>query len=109
MRIAALGDMVILLIVMAALAAPSAAQDRDQDLDHGRQLAERWCAECHAVDGQSTRFRRAEPLAAIATKDGVTAETLTSFLRLPHATMVNVPLSREDAGDIAAFILAKRK
>jgi mono/diheme cytochrome c family protein len=80
-----------------------------QDLDHGHRLAERWCAACHAIGSQPTRFRRAPSLAAIARKDTVSSETLTTFLLLPHATMTNVPLSRGDAEDIAAFIMAMKK
>jgi hypothetical protein len=34
---------------------------------------------------------------------------IASFLLLPHATMANLPLSRKDAQDIAAFIIATKK
>jgi hypothetical protein len=34
---------------------------------------------------------------------------IASFLRLPHATMPNVPLRRSDAQDIAAFIMSMKK
>jgi hypothetical protein len=34
---------------------------------------------------------------------------ITSFLLLPHATMPNLPLGRQDAADIAAFIMEMRK
>jgi mono/diheme cytochrome c family protein len=80
-----------------------------QDLDQGRRLAQRWCAECHAIGAKPTRFRRAMPFAAIAAKDSVTTDTLSAFLLLPHATMPNVPLSRNDADDLAAFIIAMKK
>jgi len=86
-------------------AAPTAAAD----LDHGRQLAERWCAECHAVGNEPTKFRRAQPFLAIAAKESVTEDMLTKFLLLPHATMANRPLSRGDAADLAAYIMALRK
>ena len=92
-------------IALSALLTPAAAQD----LDHGRQLAERWCAECHAVGSKPTRFRRATPFVAIAAKDSVTMDTLTTFLLLPHATMLNVQLSRQDAVDLAAFIISMKK
>ncbi|WP_315702687.1 MULTISPECIES: cytochrome c [unclassified Bradyrhizobium] len=100
MRLASLG------LVIALAAAGSATAE---DLDHGRRLAERWCAECHAVADKPTRFRRSLPFAAIAAKDGVTLETLTAFLLLPHATMSNAPLSRQDAADLAAYIMALKK
>jgi mono/diheme cytochrome c family protein len=92
-----------------ALAAQIAVPAAAQDLDHGRRLAQRWCAECHAVGVKPTRFRRAMPFAAIAARDSVTTETLTAFLLLPHATMVNVPLSRQDAEDLAGVIIAMKK
>ena len=78
-----------------------------QNADNGRRLSERWCTECHAIDpakpGKTISF------AAIAAKEGVTAEMIASFLRLPHATMPNQPLSRSDTQDIAAFIMGMKK
>jgi mono/diheme cytochrome c family protein len=93
----------------AALATFGATAGLAQNVNNGRRLAERWCAECHAVGSEPTRFRRGLPLAALASKDTVTFETLTAFLLLPHATMSNVSLSRNDARDIAAFIIAIKK
>jgi mono/diheme cytochrome c family protein len=93
----------------AALAMFGAAAGIAQDLNNGRRLAERWCAECHAIGSEPTRLRRGLPFAALASKDTVTFETLAAFLLLPHATMSNVSLSRNDARDIAAFIIAMKK
>jgi len=80
-----------------------------QDIENGRRLAERWCAACHAVGAEPTKFHRALPLAAIAARQDVNSEMITSFLLLPHATMPNAPLSRKDAQDLAAFIMDMRK
>jgi len=80
-----------------------------QHPDHGRQLAERWCAECHAIGAEPARFRRARPFVAIAARESLTGETLVKFLLLPHATMANHPLSRADADDLASYILTFRK
>ena len=80
-----------------------------QDLDNGRRLSERWCAECHQIDQATARQNRAPPFAAIAVKDKITADTIAKFLQLPHATMPNFPLSRKDADDIAAFIIGMRQ
>ena len=96
--------LVVWLALFAALRAAAA-----QDLENGRRLAERWCAACHQIDANPGRFRRAPPFAAIAAKDDVTAETIAAFLLLPHATMPNLPLSRKDAADLAAVIMATRK
>jgi mono/diheme cytochrome c family protein len=79
-----------------------------QDLDNGRRLSERWCAECHQIDPAAKPRNRAPPFAAIAVKDNITAKTIATFLLLPHATMPNFPLRRKDAEDIAAYILAIR-
>jgi len=48
-------------------------------------------------------------LAAIAARQDVSSEMITSFLLLPHATMPNLPLGRQDAADIAAFIMEMKK
>ncbi len=90
----------IALVLLGATAAASA-----QDVENGRRLAERWCAACHAIGAEPTRFNRAQPLAAIAARQGITAAMLTAFLQLPHATMPKFPLRRQDAADLAAFIM----
>ena len=96
-------------LVIAFVLFGSTAVAWGQDVEHGRRLAERWCAACHATGTVPTRFSRAQPLAGIAARPDVSSEMITSFLFLPHATMPNFPLSRQDAGDIAAFIMEMRK
>jgi mono/diheme cytochrome c family protein len=80
-----------------------------QDAEHGERLSERWCAECHAISAAQGKSRGAPSFAAIAAKENVTVEMIAQFLRLPHATMPNAPLSRDDATDIAAFMMAIKK
>ena len=80
-----------------------------QDIENGRRLSERLCAACHAIDAKPTKFNRAPPLMAIAARQDVNLDMITSFLLLPHATMPNVPMSRNNAVDIAAFIMDMRK
>ncbi len=80
-----------------------------QNLENGRRLSERWCSQCHAIGPAPAKFNRAQSFASIAAKENITSEMIASFLRLPHATMPNVPLKRSDAQDIAAFIMDKKK
>ena len=80
-----------------------------QNLENGRRLSERWCSQCHAIGPTPAKFNRAQSFASIAAKEKITSEMIASFLRLPHATMPNVPLSRKDAQDIAAFIMDMKK
>jgi mono/diheme cytochrome c family protein len=79
-----------------------------QNVENGRRMSERWCAECHSITSGPGKSR-APSFAAIATKEKISAEMIASFLRLPHATMPNVPLRGNDAQDIAAFIMGMKK
>lgn len=94
-------------LAVALMLFGGAAAALAQNVENGRRLAERWCAECHAIEaekpGKSVSF------AAIAAKQGITSEMIASFLRLPHATMTNSPLSARGAQDIAAFIMGMKK
>jgi hypothetical protein len=51
----------------------------------------------------------APSFASIAVKDAINADVIASFLLLPHTTMPNPPLSRQDAMDIALFIIEMKK
>jgi mono/diheme cytochrome c family protein len=75
------------------------------DANHGAVLAKRWCATCHLVAGD----QNVPPFAAIARKSDFTPEKLAFFLLDPHPKMPNFPLSRNEAGDIAAYIGSLRK
>ena len=80
-----------------------------QNAENGRRLSERWCTECHAIDPAAAKPGKTISFASIAAKETINAEMIASFLRLPHATMPNLPLSRSDTEDIAAFIMGMKK
>jgi len=96
-------SLVVALALFGNVAAASA-----QNVENGRHLSERWCAECHAITPAPGKSK-ALSFAAIAAKEKITAEMIASFLRLPHATMPNVPLRGNDAQDIAAFVMSMKK
>ncbi len=80
-----------------------------QDVENGGRLSARWCSECHAIGPAQGKGGRTISFAAIAGKQGITSDMISSFLLMPHATMPNMPLSRKDAQDIAAFIMKAKK
>jgi len=80
-----------------------------QNVENGRRLSERWCTECHAIAPAPAKRNRASPFSAIAAKETINSDMIASFLLLPHATMPNLPLSRQDAQDIAAFIMGMKR
>jgi mono/diheme cytochrome c family protein len=77
-----------------------------QDVDNGRRIAERSCASCHALHTPAGKASRAIPFPAIAAKPGITADTIASFLLMPHVTMPGLPLTQKDPRDVAAFIMS---
>ena len=96
-------SLAVALALFESVAAASA-----QNVENGQRLSERWCTECHAI-APGTGKSRAPSFAAIADKEKISTEMIASFLRLPHATMPNVPLRGSDAQDIAAFIMGMKK
>ena len=97
------------LIVVATLAlAGSSAQAADAD--HGADLAKRWCASCHLVDGAQKQASADVPaFAAISSRSDFSPERVAFFLLDPHPKMPSFPLSRSEAADIAAYIGSLRK
>jgi mono/diheme cytochrome c family protein len=94
------------LIVIAGLSSSAFAADPD----HGADLAKRWCASCHVVTSEQKQASADVPsFASIARKPDFTPEKLAYFLLEPHPKMPNFPLSRIEAGDIAAYIGSLRQ
>lgn len=80
------------------------------DPSHGADLAKRWCAACHLVSEDQKQAAADVPsFAAVARQPDFSPEKLAFFLLDPHPKMPNFPLSRIEAGDIAAYIASLRK
>jgi len=75
------------------------------DAGHGADLAKRWCASCHLVaSGQAQASADVPSFSSVAHRPDFSPEKLAFFLLDPHPKMPNFPLSRTEAGDIAAYI-----
>jgi mono/diheme cytochrome c family protein len=96
----------LLLAVASSFGASSALA---ADAAHGADLAKRWCASCHVVaNGQTQASADVPSFASVAKRPGFSQEALAFFLLDPHPKMPNFPLSRIEAGDIAAYIASLR-
>ena len=88
----------VLLPVLAPVSARAAA-----DAAHGEQIARRWCASCHLVaPDQKKASADVAPFATLA-KDKTNAQ-LADFLTDPHPKMPDLKLSRDEIGDLVAYI-----
>ena len=75
------------------------------DVEHGEQLARRWCVACHVVaSDQQGVTSEAPPFVTIARKPDFNTERLAFFLLDPHPKMPNMSLTRIEAADLAAYI-----
>lgn len=89
------------LFLLAALPAGSAAA---ADARNGREIAGRWCAECHAVAEGERGSDAAPSLPQIARDRGADARWLRAWLVAPHPPMPNLDLSRSDVDDLVAYL-----
>jgi mono/diheme cytochrome c family protein len=89
--------------ILVAAFVPSLAAAAD--VQHGKDLAQRWCAECHLVASDQARASAdVATFAAVARRRDLTASQLAFFLLDPHPKMPNVSLTRVEAADLAAYI-----
>jgi mono/diheme cytochrome c family protein len=97
----------VFTITVAGFLGPSAMA---ADADHGADLARRWCAACHLVEGAQKQASADVPsFAAIARRSDFTPEKVAYFLLDPHPKMPSFPLSRNEAADLAAYIGSLRQ
>jgi mono/diheme cytochrome c family protein len=83
------------------------AQETGQ-ASHGLALAQRLCAECHAIEKRYTRSPNANAprFQAIASTPGMTAMALAAALNTSHHSMPNIVLAADEQADIIAYILS---
>ncbi len=75
------------------------------DAQHGKQLAQRWCAECHLVAPEQRRANAdVASFSSLAHRSDFNAAQLAFFLLDPHPKMPDLSLTRTEASDLAAYI-----
>lgn len=79
------------------------------DVNHGEQLARRWCAGCHAVAPDQQQITEALSFTSVAARPDFDATKLAFFLLEPHPKMPNMSLTRDEAFDLAAYIKSLAK
>jgi mono/diheme cytochrome c family protein len=97
----------IMLAAAVALSMPAQAQEIGQ-AGRGLALAQRLCAECHAIEKQYARSPNANAprFQAVASTPGMTAMALSAALNTSHHSMPNILLAADEQADIIAYILS---
>ncbi|MBM3487535.1 MAG: cytochrome c [Alphaproteobacteria bacterium] len=80
------------------------------DPDVGRDLAARWCANCHdiAPRRQTSLLAVAPAFQSIAEKPGATVLSLRVYLQSPHGDMPDIMLSPDQTDNLVSYILSLR-
>lgn len=93
------------LVLLAAVTVLSQAAVA-ANVANGERLAKRWCAACHVVAAdQRSGNTQVTPFSAIAKLPGFDAGKLALYLLMPHPKMPDMNLSRDEAADLAAYIV----
>jgi mono/diheme cytochrome c family protein len=92
---------------MLAAALSASGLTSADDTKPGEELARRWCAECHVVASDQTQvLSQAPPFSAIAKNPEFSPGRLAFFLLEPHPKMPSMSLTRNEATDLAAYIVS---
>jgi mono/diheme cytochrome c family protein len=96
-------------LLAAVLSLSPARADDFGDPIAGRQVAEAWCANCHAFPGSTHATVTGAPsFPAVAENKAMTRLALRAFLQTTHDRMPDLHLSNNEMDDLIAFILSSR-
>lgn len=102
----------VLAIVLLLLFVPVAIAGVTSQPDpvNGKGLAEKLCSNCHLV-GSATQTHANSDVPSfheIANREGQTAGAITARIILPKHPMPQIPLTKAELADLAAYILSLR-
>jgi cytochrome c len=96
-----------LLLLTGVVSTPARAAESAGDPAAGRQLAQRWCGNCHAFAGTRQATSTGAPsFSAVAANKAMTQAALRAFLQHPHDRMPDLHLSNSEMDDLIAFVLS---
>lgn len=90
-----------LALALAFAATPAAAFG---EVEEGRDIAKRWCAECHQVAPDANATDVAPGFPAIAKDPAYTDARLRGWLSDPHPPMPKLQLSRREIDALVAYV-----
>jgi cytochrome c len=81
------------------------------DPQQGRELAQHWCAECHAITRDQARSPNelAPTWSSVADNAATTEFRLRAFLQTPHQNMPDIALTRDQTDHLITYILGLKK
>jgi mono/diheme cytochrome c family protein len=82
------------------------------DAKTGHEIASKLCSGCHIVDSKAagkTMPADVPSFEEIANKPDQTTERIAGRIVIPHPPMPTVQLTREEIGDVAAYIMTLRE
>lgn len=94
------------VLIACTLVAPAAAQNLLR-AEQGREIAARWCAECHAIgagDGQARALTGAPSFPDIGARGAASPEALRRALLGDHPVMPQFPVSDEEIRALSDYI-----
>jgi mono/diheme cytochrome c family protein len=94
------------LLAVLLLAALPVSPAVAQDVEAGRQIAQRWCSACHEIGTAPVKNDVSPSFWSIARMSSTTAMSLHAFLSTPHHRMPDYSLSRQEIADLSAYILS---
>jgi cytochrome c len=99
------------LVLPMLMSAPAKAQVHP-DAKTGKRIAEKLCVGCHIVGPRAAGAAvpaDVPSFARIARVPGQTAQSIAGAIVVPHPPMPQIQLTREEIGDIAAYILTLKE
>jgi len=93
----------VLILLLPGIAAA-------QDVERGRQLAQRWCSGCHTVERSPAEARAdgVPSFPAIVAMTGISPDRLRAAMNPIHGRMPDLSLGKREQDDLAAYILSLR-
>jgi cytochrome c len=111
-RSGGLARLTALMIAGASLFGGAVHAQIHPDAKTGHEIANKLCTGCHIVGSEAanaTMPADVPPFEVIANLPGQTAEKIAGRIVIPHPPMPTINLTREEIGDLAAYIMSLRK
>jgi mono/diheme cytochrome c family protein len=107
MKLLVVSALLSLFMAGAAFAAKIPGQP---DPEHGKTLAQSLCSNCHLVGAGTQEHVNADvpSFREIANMEGQTAGAIIARIILPKHPMPQIPLTKDELADLAAYIISLR-